>query len=90
MRKVLSKGGFSLTKWNSSSPEFVNSLELEIKLHPENALPQNQKVLGLPWSVALDCYVVERILLQKIQIPGDVTHRVLLKLAEPFLTPLGS
>ena len=26
MRKVLSKGGFNLTKWNSSSPEFLNSI----------------------------------------------------------------
>ena len=66
MRNVLSKGGFNLTKWNSSSPEFLNSMEHKIRLHPDNALPQNQKVLGLPWNAALDCYVIESKLLQKI------------------------
>ena len=59
MRNVLSKGGFNLTKWNSSSPECLSSLEPEIRLHPTNALPQNQKALGLPWNAALDCYVIE-------------------------------
>ena len=50
MRKVLSKRGFNLTKWNSSTPEFLNSIEPKIRLHPDNALPQYQKVLGLPWT----------------------------------------
>ena len=65
VRNFLSKVGLKPTKWNSSSPEFLNSLESEIRLHPENALPPNQKVLGLPWNAALDCYVIERKLLQK-------------------------
>ena len=80
MRKVLSKRGFNLTKWNSSSPEFLNSIEPKIRLHPDNAPPQYQKVLGLPWNAALDCYVIESKLLQKIQISGNVTQRVILKL----------
>ena len=88
MRNDLSKGGFSLTKWNSSSPEFLNSIEPKIRLHPANALPQIQKVLGLPWNAALDCYVIESKLLQKIQITGNVTQRVLLKLAASLFDPL--
>ena len=89
MRKVLSKGGFNLTKWNSSSPEFLNSIEPKIWLHPDNALPQYQKVLGLPWNAALDCYVIESKLLQKVQISGNVTQRVLLKLVASLFDPLG-
>ena len=65
MRNVLSKGGFNLTKRNSSNPKFLNSIESEIRLHPENALPQNHKVLGLPWNAALNCYVIQSKLLQK-------------------------
>ena len=89
IRNVHSKGGFNLTKWNSSSPEFLNSTEPKIRLHPDNALPQNQKVLGLPWNAALDCYVIESKLLQKIRITGNVTQRVLLKLAVSLFDPLG-
>ena len=89
MRKVLSKAGFKLTKWNSSSPEFLNSIEPTIRLHPDNALPQNQKVLGLPWNAALDCYVIESKLNQKIQITGNITQRVLLKLVMSLFDPLG-
>ena len=74
MRNVLSKGGFNLTKWNSNSPQFLNSVEAKIRLHPDNALPQKQKVLGLPWNAALDCYVIESKLLQKIQITGNITQ----------------
>ena len=81
MRNVLTKGCFNLTKWNSSSPEFLNSIEPKIRLHPDKTLPQNQKVLGLPWNAALDCYVIESKFLQKIQITGNVAQRVLLKLA---------
>ena len=84
MRKVLSKEGFNLTKWNSSSPEFLNSIEPKIRLHPDNALPQYQNVLGLPWNAALDCYVIECKLLQKIHISGNVAQRVLLKLVASF------
>ena len=89
MRNVLSKGGFNLTKWNSSSPEFLISIEPKIRLHPDNVLPQNEKVLGLPWNAALDCYVIESELLQKIQITGNVTQRVLLKLAASLFDHLG-
>ena len=76
MRKIFSKGGFKLTKWNSSSPVFLNSKEPKLRLHPNNALLQNQEVLGLPWNAALDFYVNEGELLQKIQITGNVTQRV--------------
>ena len=85
MRKIHSKGGFKLTKWNSSSPVFLNSIEPKIILHPNNALPQNQKVLGLLWNAALDFYVTESELLQKIQITGKVTRRVLFKLVASLM-----
>ena len=74
MRNALSKGGFNLTKLNSSSPEFLNSIEPKLRLHPDNALPQNQKVLGLTWNAALYFYVIESKFLQKIQITGNVTQ----------------
>ena len=89
MRNVPSKGGFNLTKWISSSPEFLSSLEPAIRLHPMNTLPQKQKVFGLPWNAALDCYVIESKLKQKIQITGDVTQRVLLKFVSSSFDPLG-
>ena len=89
MRNFLSKGSFNLNKWNSNSPEFLSSLEPKIKLHPKNALPQNQKVIGLPWNAALDCYVIESKLIQKIQIRGHVTQRALLKLVASLFNPLG-
>ena len=89
MRNVLSKVGFNLTKWNSSSPEFLNSIEPKIRLHPDNALLQNQNVLGSPWNAALDCCVIESKLLQKTQITGNATKRVLLKLAASLFDPLG-
>ena len=68
LRNVFSKKGFNLTERNSSNPKFLNSLESEIRLHPENALPQNHKVLGLPWNAALGCYVIESKLLQKSRL----------------------
>ena len=89
MRKVLSKRGSNLLKWNSSSPEFLNSIEPKIRLHPDNALPQNQKVIGSQWNAALNCYVIESKLLQKIQITGNVTQKVLLKLLASLFDPLG-
>ena len=89
MRNDLSKGGFNLTKWNSSGPEFLNSLEPKIRLHQDNALPQNHKVLGLPWKAALDCYVNECKLMLKNQITGNVTQRLLLKLAASLFDCLG-
>ena len=89
MRNVLSKGDFNLTKWHSSSPEFLSSIKRKIRLHLDNALHQNQKVLGLPWNAALDCYVIESKLLQRIQITGNVTQRLLLKLVASLFDPLG-
>ena len=43
MTNVLSKGCSNLIKRSSSSPEFLKSLEIKIRLHPDNALPQNQR-----------------------------------------------
>ena len=62
------KGGFNLTKWNSSSPDSLISIEPKLKLRPDNALAQSQKVLGLPWIAALDCYVIESKPLQKTRL----------------------
>ena len=42
MRNVLSKESFNLTKSNSSSPGFLNSLQPKIRLNPGNAVHQNQ------------------------------------------------
>ncbi|XP_075256602.1 uncharacterized protein LOC142349074 [Convolutriloba macropyga] len=43
MRATLSRGGFNLTKWNSNSSEFLETLEPGIRLDPSKVQPQSQK-----------------------------------------------
>ena len=75
MRATLSRGGFNLTKWNSNSSEFLETLEPGIKLDPSKVQPQNQKVLGLPWKPITDCYMIETKLFRKINFNEDITQR---------------
>ena len=75
MRKVLSKGRFNLTKCNSSCPVSLSSLEPKMRLHPENALPQNQKVLDLTWDAALDCNVIQSKLEELTKLENIVLRK---------------
>ena len=89
MRATLSRGGFNLTKWNSNSSEFLETLELGIRLDPLKVQPQNQKVLGLPWNPITDCYMIETKLFRKINFNEDITQRKLLRFVASLFDPLG-
>ena len=89
MRANLSRGGFNLTKWNSNSSEFLETVEPGIRLDPSKVQPQIQKVLGLPWNPITDCYVIETKLLRKNKINEDITQRKLLRFVTSLFDPLG-
>ena len=80
MRATLSRGGFNLTKWNSNSSEFLETVDPGIRLDPSKVHPQNHKVLGLPWNPITDCHMIETKLFRKINLNEDITPRKLLRL----------
>ena len=59
-KACLSLGGFKLTKWNSNSAAFLQQVSSDQLLNTNEASPQIQKVLGLPWNANTDTYVVEK------------------------------
>ena len=89
MRATLSRGGFNLTKWNSNSSEFLETVEPGIRLDQSKVQPQNQKVLGLPWNPITDCYMIETKLFRKINLIEDITQRKLLRFEASLFDPLG-
>ena len=89
MRATLSRGGFNLTKWNSNSSDFLETLEPGIRLDPSNVQPKNQKVLGLPWNPITDFYMIETKLFRKINFNEDITQRKLLRFVASLFDPLG-
>ena len=61
LREVLTKGGFNLCKWRSSSPSVLEGIptELQEKLPVKEVTsshsPTQPKALGLEWNSSLDC-----------------------------------
>ena len=49
-KACLSLGGFNFTKWNSNSAAFLQQVSRDQLLDTNEASPQIQKVLGLPWN----------------------------------------
>ena len=88
-RATLSRGGFNLSKWNSNSSEFLETVEPGIRLDPSSVQPQKQKALGLPWNPITDCYMIETELFRKIKLNEDITQRKLLRFVASLFDPLG-
>ena len=61
IRQILSKGGFNLCKWRSSSASVLHSIptELQETLHTKEVKnehhPSQPKALGLEWDSDIDC-----------------------------------
>ena len=89
MRATLSRGGFNLTKWNSNSSEFLETVEPGIRLDPSKVQPQNQKVFGLPWNPITDYYMIETKFFRKIKLNENITQRKLLRFVASLFDPLG-
>ena len=89
MRATLSRGGFNLTKWNSNSSEFLETVEPGIRLDTSKVQPQNQKALGLPWNPITDRSMIETMLFRKINLNEDITQRELLRFVASLFDPLG-
>ena len=88
-------GGFNLTKWNSNSAAFLQQVSRDqlLLLNTNEASPQIQKVLGLPWNAKTDTYVIEKNFFKKFPLDNTmVTQRKLLRFystAPRFYSPLG-
>ncbi len=95
LEKLLKKGGFRLTKWNSNVKEILTQL-------PKDTLSANQQsmdlgnaasnetqshVLGLKWVLPEDTLAVCRG--TTIQVPTVITQRLVLKLVSSVFDPLG-
>ena len=89
MRATLSRGGYNLTKWNSNSSEFLETVEPGVRLDPSKVQPQNQKVFGLPWNPRTDCYMIETQLFRKISLIEEITQRKLLRFVASLFNALG-
>ena len=89
MRATLTRGGFNLTKWNSNSSEFLETVEPGIRLDPSEIQPLNQKVPGLSWNPIDDCYMIETKLFRNIKLNEDITQRKLQRFVASLFDPLG-
>ena len=71
LRTVLSRGGFNLCKWRSSSPSFLQSIppdlqeKFPVKEMTESHSPSHPKALGLEWDSRLD------LMAPALQPPAD-------------------
>ena len=91
--KMLSKGGFTLTKFVSNVPNLSNHLEQKIELDTKTdekllaAEDENSHVLGLKWNHRFDTLVVSRGTSPDLNRP--VTQRVVLSLVSAVYDPIG-
>ena len=86
----LSLRGFNLTRWNSNSAAFLQQVSRDHFLNKNEALPQTQKVLGLPWNAKTDSYVIEKKLFKKFPLDSTmVRQRKLLRIVASNFDPLG-
>ena len=89
-KACLSLGGFNLTKWNSNSAALLQQVSRDQLLNTDEASPQIQKVLGLPWNAKTDTYVIEKKLFKKFPLDNTmVTQRKLLRFVASIFDPLG-
>ncbi|XP_063728597.1 uncharacterized protein LOC134856162 [Symsagittifera roscoffensis] len=59
LRGSLSRGGFNLNKWNSNSKPFLDSIDPNILVSPNDPTPKHQRVLGVHWNTNTDCYFID-------------------------------
>ena len=59
-KACLSLGSFNLSKWNSNLAAFLQQVNRDLLLSPNEASPQNQKVHGLSCNAKTDTYVIDK------------------------------
>ena len=89
-KACLSLGCFNLTNWNSNSAAFLQQVSRDQLLNTNEASPQIQKVLGLPWNAKTDTHLIEKKLFKKFPLDNTmVTQRKLLRFVASIFDPLG-
>ena len=89
-KACLSLRGFNLTKWNSNSAAFLQQVSRDQLLNTNEASPQIQKVLGLPWNAKPDTHVIEKKLFKKFPLDNTIVNqRKLLRFVASIFDPLG-
>ena len=88
-KACLSLGCFNLTNWNSNSAAFLQQVSRDQLLNTNEASPQIQKVLWLPWNAKTDTNVIEKKLFNFPLHNTMVTQRKLLWLVAFMFDPLG-
>ena len=88
LKKLLSKGGFKLTKWLSNCPKVLENLPKKEKVQvPNNPMPTVglcQRVLSLNWDVASDKFYID------VNVPdASLTKRGILAVTNSLYNPLG-
>ena len=89
LRGSLSRGGFNLNEWNSNSKPFLDSIDPNILVSPNDPTPKHQRVLGVHWNTNTDCYFIDNKKFVKILRIGIATQRKLLKYTASLFDPLG-
>ena len=91
LRLVLSRRGFNLTKWNSTSPEVLTNLPPDHRaLSPDKIrhAPKPQKVLEVDWKLSTDELEFSPTKLIS-QFQDKPTQRSLLRASSSVFDPLG-
>ena len=89
--KILSKGGFKLTKWITSDDEVKSQIPETDRsakaVKTFEAEPQSSSILGLNWNVGKDSLIVCRGTEQ--EVPAKIAQRIVLSFVSAVFGPLG-
>lgn len=87
LRRMLSLGGFKLTKWNSNRPEVLQGVPSEERCtesHDSFSMKIRQPTLGMRWNVRADVFEL------KVDLPASPeTRRGILSVVASLFDPLG-
>lgn len=84
--EVMTKGGFTLTKWGTNCSCLPQSIVKEINCDLTETA-QTRKILGIVWNVSEDCFSFETLRFELCQ--SIISKRMLLSMIARIFDPLG-